>query len=65
MIYSSKDYIGVKWLQQKLVDRLYDGDISHNTMKLFIDLIAEWRLENERDAGSSSMGNPAHDNADN
>ena len=64
MIYSSKDYIGVKWLQQKLVDRLYDGEITHNTMKLFIDLIAEWRLENERDAGSSSVVNSTHNNAD-
>ena len=63
MIYSNRS-IDIKWLQKKLVDKLYDGDISHNTMQVFIDLIAEWRVENERNAGSNNMGNPTHDNAD-
>ena len=63
MIYSNRS-IDIKWLQKKLVDKLYDGDISHNTMQVFIDLIAEWRVENERDAGSSSMVNSTHNNAD-
>ena len=63
MIYSNRS-IDIKWLQKKLVDKLYDGDISHNTMQVFIDLIAEWRLENERDAGGNSVGNPTHNNAD-
>lgn len=65
MTYLNKKYIDIKWLQKKLVDKLYDGEITHNTMQVFIDLIADWRTENERDATSDSLGDSADDNADN
>jgi len=65
MTYLDRKYIDIKWLQKKLVDKLYDGEITHNTMQIFIDLIADWRTENERDATSDSLGDSADDNADN
>ena len=65
MTYLNKKYIDIKWLQKKLVDKLYDGEITHNTMQVFIDLIADWRTENERNATSDSLGDSADDNADN
>lgn len=65
MTYLNKKYIDIKWLQKKLVDKLYDGEITHNTMQIFIDLIADWRTENERNATSDSLGDSADDNADN
>lgn len=64
MTYLDRKYIDIKWLQKKLVDKLYDGEITHNTMQIFIDLIADWRTENERDATSDSLGDSADDNAD-
>lgn len=65
MTYLDRKYIDIKWLQKKLVDKLYDGEITHNTMQIFIDLIADWRTENERNATSDSLGDSADDNADN
>jgi len=65
MTYLDRKYIDIKWLQKKLVDKLYDGEITHNTMQIFIDLIADWRTENERNATSDSVGDSADDNADN
>lgn len=65
MTYLDRKYIDIKWLQKKLVDKLYDGEITHNTMQIFIDLIADWRTENERNATSDCLGDSADDNADN
>ena len=44
----NKDYISIKWLQQALVDMLYNREITHEVMEVFIKLIAKWRRENEK-----------------
>lgn len=43
------DYIGIDWMRKELYEMLYERKINYDTLKVYIDLIAKWRRECEKD----------------
>ena len=44
-----EDYIRIDWMRKELYEMLYERKINYDTLKVYIDLIAKWRRECEKD----------------
>ena len=46
------EYIKIDWMRKRLIDMLYNGDIDHEVLEVFLKLIGEWLKENVGDKNS-------------
>lgn len=44
-----EDYIRIDWMRKELYEMLYERKINYDSLKVYIDLIAKWRRECEKD----------------
>ena len=48
-----KDYISIDFIYKWLTEELFNRRITHENMKIFYEIIADWRRQNENSDGSS------------
>ncbi len=42
------DYIKIDWMRKELYEKLYKREIDYDALKVYIDLLAKWRRECEK-----------------
>lgn len=43
----SQNFIDLRWLQKELIEREYNGELKTDSIKVWWEILAKWRRENE------------------